>query len=184
MAFEPQPNENTSVRLARWSGTLDALQAEGHLSAQEVKDLETRIPTQIHALTYLVANMGGHLTVSISRYAIFPVPIPGVGGLLRFSWTVTNRAYFVFRGNREKAKYHSAPVMIFTLIPFVGLLAYLYEVKRLDPRLAYVAGEQFCRQHQNRGLESTMARWPRWVRARVAKFIDAPFAIQGGDTKR
>jgi len=100
---------------------------EGRITPQEVKDLRTRLDSG--AATVAMRHMGAHLVLSVA----IAIPIPGLRSLARFLWTLVfwtkAQARRLRRGDRVKGEegynIHTPLVMVLSLIPAFGAVAYL-----------------------------------------------------------
>ena len=104
--------------IARWEA------AEG-LSRAEATDMRAKLSSR--GAQGAMHHMGAHLVLSVA----IAIPIPGIRSLARFLWTfvfmVKAQVGRLFRrsGAKEAARIHTPLVMVLSLLPVVGGIAYL-----------------------------------------------------------
>ena len=106
---------------------IDRWEKEARISPQEVEDLHTRLASG--AAPMAMRHMGAHLVLSVA----IAIPIPGLRSLARFLWTLVFwakvQARRLRRGERAKggegSNIHTPLVMVLSLLPAFGAVAYL-----------------------------------------------------------
>ena len=102
---------------------IDRWEDEGRISVQQAADLRTRLSSR--RAQDALRHLGAHLVLSV----VIAVPVPGVRSLARFAWTMAFWVRHLRGGESESAgtssNIHTPLVMLLTLIPVVGSVAYL-----------------------------------------------------------
>ena len=109
------------------SDGIDRWETEGRISPQEVKDLQARLASGAGPMA--MRHMGAHLVLSVA----IAIPIPGLRSLARFLWTLffwsKAQVHRLRRGDRIQGEQgyniHSPLVMVLSLLPAFGAVAYL-----------------------------------------------------------
>lgn len=146
--------------------TVERLQEEGYISEDTADNISSNISRWVFESKYTLFNFAAHLVLGS-----VPVPIPGLGILLRDLWTLTNKCYYKIKGNKEKEKIHSWKVLGFATIPYLGFLAYTIPLKEKSEYLGYVYAEHICFMKKNKSLEEVLEGLPRIIKKVSSKLL-------------
>ena len=105
---------------------------------------------------------------AVFAYDIIPLP---VGTLSRFLWVIGNRIFFEVKRDREKIKIHSVPVLLVSLIPFVGYFAYTLPLKKYNEDFAYVFANQVTYLRKEVALVNYLEGKPRIIKWALTKLL-------------
>ena len=78
---------------------------------------------------------------AVFAFDIIPLPM---GTISRVLWVMGNRIYIEFKRDKEKRGIHSFPVLLVSLIPFVGYFAYTLPLKKYNEDVAYIYANQIA----------------------------------------
>ncbi len=78
---------------------------------------------------------------AVFAFDIIPLPM---GTISRVLWVIGNRIYIEFKRDMEKRKIHSLPVLLVSLIPWVGYFAYTFPLKKYNEDVAYIYANQIA----------------------------------------
>ena len=78
---------------------------------------------------------------AVFAFDIIPLPM---GTISRVLWVMGNRIYIEFKRDKEKRGIHSLPVILVSLIPFVGYFAYTLPLKKYSEDVAYIYANQIA----------------------------------------
>ena len=113
--------------LAYLNGGISRWEGEGRLTPTEGEALRTYLASG--EVRNALDHLGAHLVLSVA----IVVPIPGLRSLARLAWTVTFWGKALMRRFRHRTKtpkesvpnIHNALVMLLSIIPVLGAVAYL-----------------------------------------------------------
>ena len=158
--------------------TLRQLVAEGEISEQHAETLRVAVRSQLESSRYVLRHLGGHLTIGVV-FAFDLVPLP-LGTIARVSWVAGSRLVETARRNRERARVHSAGVLLVAAIPWLGYSAYLLPLRRRHRELAFVLANHTWLARTGRTYERSLAEARRPVR-RFGRWL-VPIPGRGPDT--
>jgi undecaprenyl-diphosphatase len=107
---------------------IDRWERNGQIDSERVASLRQMMSTS--EVQTLIKHLGAHLVLS----AVIVIPIPGLRSAARFTWTLTFRLqalYALSRGRITREEYqimrsiHSIPVILLSLVPGLGAIAYV-----------------------------------------------------------
>ena len=100
---------------------------------------------------------------AVFAYDIIPLPM---GTISRVLWVMGNRIYIEYKRDKEKRKIHSLPVLLVSLIPWIGYFAYTLPLKKYNEDVAYVYVNQVMYMRKNVSLVKYLEGKPgivKWV---------------------
>jgi hypothetical protein len=144
--------------------TLQRLRADGEISEEQSACLRATLRKQLDGSRYVLGHLGAHFAIgAVFAFDLIPIPL---GTIARVCWVAGSRLVESVRGNRERAKVHSAGVLVIAAVPWLGYAAY---------RSAR------CPPARRARVEVPSARIPGLFRS-VA--MDRPIEIRAGTAKR
>lgn len=146
--------------------TVERLQREGYILEHMADNISLNISGGVSKSEYILFNFGAHLVLGS-----VPVPIPGLGILLRDLWTIGNKCYYKIKRNKEKEKIHSWKVFGVATIPYLGFLAYTIPLKEKSEYLGYVYAEHICFIKKNKSLEEVLEGSPKIIKKIISKLL-------------
>jgi protein-S-isoprenylcysteine O-methyltransferase Ste14 len=164
----------TSRRLlspAAFAATLERLEGEGRLPSEETRRLAERLPDLTSRSRYVLGHLGAHLTIGVI-FAFDVVPLP-LGTIARVFWVAGSRVTETVRGASERARIHSATVLLVAAVPWVGYAAYLIPLRRESPEIAWLGAQQISYSLYDVCFDEYVASKPRAVR-RIAAWVVPP----------
>ena len=129
--------------------TLEELTSAGVLTQEEGDNVQD----SNNLTKYILGNLAVHLAIGFT-VGLGTGPIP-VGLFPRGAWTIGNRIYYTCKGNKEKAKVHSLPVLLWSSIPIpvINYFGYLYPLKKVNEQNNLVYGEHLIRVLKGKSLK-------------------------------
>ena len=149
-------------------GTLERLSADGAISQEHAAVLRSELPSQIEKSRYVLSHLGAHLGIA-AVFAFDLIPLP-LGTISRVLWVAGNRVVEQVRGNLERARLHSLPVLLIAAIPLLGYSAYLLPLRRQSRDLTFLMANHAWLVRTDRTYEQFVASSSRPVR-RVARWL-------------
>lgn len=179
-AFRHRIDETRSrlLDLDALEATLQRLVADGDLSEQRAGSLRAALPDQIDGSRYVLGHLGAHLAIG-AVFAFDAVPLP-LGTIARACWVAGSRAVETLRGNRARAKIHSAGVFLIAAIPWVGYAAYLLPLRQRSAEVAFVLANHTWLARTGRTYERFLLQRRAPLRRLGRWLVPAP-APSGGD---
>ncbi len=138
-------DKGESMARAFATAAIERWEREGRIDSQKAAAMQSTLST--NEVRDITMHMGAHLILSVA----IAIPIPGLRSLARFAWTASFRMNAFFnrlRGKISKEEYqlaksiHTVPVMIISLIPGVGAVAYVASGTMIKNGLARVLLDQ------------------------------------------
>jgi hypothetical protein len=148
--------------------TLEHLSTEGVISAERAAVLRSNLPAQLESSRYVLSHLGAHLGIA-AVFAFDLIPLP-LGTISRVFWVVGNRTVEQLRGNLERSRVHSLPVLLIAAIPLLGYSAYLLPLRRQSRELAFLLANHAWLVRTGGSYEQFVASSSRPVR-RVARWL-------------
>jgi hypothetical protein len=124
--------------IQRWEG-------EGRIDSRRAADMRATLSNS--EAGEVMKHMGAHLVLSV----VIAVPIPGLRSLARCAWTAGFRVRAIYKHSRGRISaeeyrreqaIHSVPVMLISLIPGFGSIAYVVGGPMVSSGLARVLIDQ------------------------------------------
>ncbi len=142
--------------------TINKLVGEGYLLEERSLVIKNSLPEKIKQSEYVLGNLAVHAFCgAIFAFDIIPLPL---GSISRGSWVAVNRAYYQIRRNKEKKEIHSGKVFLFSLVPWVGSLAYTIPLKQISEDLCYVYANHITYLRKNKSLEAYLEDKPKFIK--------------------
>ncbi len=116
--------------------TVQRLVADGDISGPTAASLRAALRSRLADCRYILRHLGAHAAIG-AVFAFDLVPLP-LGTIARVSWVAGNRVVETARGRRERARLHSAGVLLLAAIPWLGYAAYLLPLRRHSHEVAFV----------------------------------------------
>lgn len=138
-------DKGESMARAFATDAIERWEREGRIDSEKATSMQSTLST--NEVRDITMHMGAHLILSVA----IAIPIPGLRSLARFTWTASFRINAFcnrLRGKISKEEYqlaksiHSVPVMIISLIPGVGAVAYVASGTMIKNGLARVLFDQ------------------------------------------
>ena len=159
--------------------TLKRLSADSVISEEHATALRSDLPAQIERSQYVLSHLGAHLGIA-AVFAFDLIPLP-LGTISRVCWVAGNRIVEQLRGNLERARLHSFPVLLIAAIPLLGYSAYLLPLRRQSSELTFLMANHAWLVRTGRTYEQFVASSSRPVQ-RVARWLvpspEPPSAIK------
>lgn len=150
---------------SRIAETLQRLAADGELTPATVDRLTRTLHDTKHESQYIVGHLSAHLAIGvIFLFDVVPLPL---GTIARGAWVAGNRIYTAVRREPHRAKVHSFPVLLVSLIPFVGYFAYLIPLRATNADAAYIYANHIAYLRSDCSLEQSLQRKPRWLQGMI-----------------
>lgn len=148
---------------------LDRLIQDGGLSQERGSLIKENLPTTINQSKYILFNLGAHMTIgAIFAFDIIPLPM---GTISRCLWVLGNKIYFGYKRDRAKSKIHSLPVLLVSVIPWIGYFAYTLPLKKYNEDVAYVYANQVTYMRNDVSLPRYIEGKPRLVKWALKKLF-------------
>ena len=150
--------------------TLVQLVEEGVIKEPQAAKLKAQLPEQLQSSAYTLKHLGAHLGIGVV-FAFDVVPLP-LGTISRILWVAGARLVETVRREPERAKVHSASVLLIAAIPWFGYAAYLLPLRRNAPELTFVlanhtwlrrTGVSYEARLAQRKVGSLRHRFGRWL---------------------
>ncbi len=163
--------------------TLQRLRADGEISEEQSAFLRATLRKQLDGSRYVLGHLGAHFAIgAVFAFDLIPIPL---GTIARVCWVAGSRLVESVRGNRERAKVHSAGVLVIAAVPWLGYAAYLLPLRRESSELAFVLANHSWRNRTGRtyeqflaGAHPPMRRIGRWLvplpESRAGSWPEAP----------
>ncbi len=138
-------DKGESMARAFATAAIERWEMEGRIDSRKAAAMQSTLST--HEVRDITMHMGAHLILSVA----IAIPIPGLRSLARFAWTASFRMNAFcnrLRGKISKEEYqmeksiHTVPVMLISLIPGVGAVAYVASGTMIKNGLAKVLLDQ------------------------------------------
>src|SRR5262245_41423885 len=152
--------------------TLERLAADSAISQERATALRTNLPVQIEKSRYVLSHLGAHLGIA-AVFAFDLVPLP-LGTISRVLWVAGNRVAEQLRGNLERARLHSLPVLLIAAIPLLGYSAYLLPLRRQSRELTFLMANHAWLARTGRTYEQFVTTRSRPVQRLARWLVPAP----------
>jgi len=163
---------------SRMVETIQRLVSDGEIPQTTADRLKSALYEKRHESQYIIGHLCAHLAIGlIFSFDLIPLPL---GTITRGVWVAVNRVAATARGQRDRAKVHSFPVLIVSLIPFVGYFAYLIPLRESNADAAYVYANHITYLRGDCSLRQFILRRPAWQQ-RLLRSMLAAFLVQPQD---
>lgn len=147
----------TESRLAE---TLQRLVVDGELTQATADRLTKGLQETWHESRYVAGHFCAHLAIGL-LFSFDVVPLP-LGTIARAAWVAGSRMATMVLGQPDRAKVHSFPVLLVSLIPFAGYFAYLIPLRASNADAAYIYANHFVYLRSDCSLQQFILRKPAW----------------------
>lgn len=151
-------------------GTVERLVDEDYISLERGEQIREEMPKAMKNSEHALFNLAAHLTMgSVTLFAPL-FCIPGVGIATRASWILGNRIYYEIRRD-ERRKIHSGKVLLASVIPWAGFLAYTIPLKQESEDLCYVYVNHITYAKKDKAFEECLEGKPGIIRVPLRKLF-------------
>ena len=148
---------------------INRLIMDGYLSPEKGSLIKENLSTSINQSKYILFNLGAHMSIgAVFAFDIIPLPM---GTISRVLWVIGNRIYIEFKRDKKKRKIHSLPVLLVSLIPWVGYFAYTLPLKKYNADVAYVYANQITYMRKEVFLVKYLEGKPRIVKWALKRLL-------------
>ncbi len=150
------------------AATLDRLVVEGVISEEDAGNLHANLCEQVEGSRYVLTHLGAHFAIgAIFAFDLVPLPLGTIG---RVSWVGGSRLVEWARGNADRARVHSLPVLLLAAVPWLGYAAYLLPLRRQSAELTFLLANHIWLSRKGRTYEQfvnttrlPIRRLARWL---------------------
>ena len=150
--------------------------AESKISQERERYINSHLEEWVADSKYILLNLGVHLAMGFFRFTALPFPLP-IGSTVRPIWVMANRMYCNLRLDWHRKRVHSIPVLLFSIIPFVGYFAYTIPLKKKSEYLTYLYAEHISYMLWEKTLEGRLRGVPRLIK-KIAYALLVPAEIR------
>ncbi len=152
--------------------TVARMSADGKISKEREDYINSHLDEWVTDSKYILLNLGVHLGMGFVRFTATPFPLP-IGSTIRPLWVMGCRMYCNLRLDWHHKKVHSIAVLLFSIIPFLGYLAYTIPLRKKSEYLTYLYAEHISYMMYDVTFEDKMKKAPRFIR-RIAYALLVP----------
>ncbi len=168
-------NQAKALEAQTYAKTLRYLREKGEINEQEEEILSQKLRIQLNDSRYILSNLGAHLGIgAIFAFDLIPLPLGTIG---RVSWVIGARIVETVRRNFDRARIHSAGVLLIAAIPWFGYAAYLLPLRRQAKELAFVLANHIMIVRKNKSYAEFLQERSRPIRKFGNWFIPRPGLI-------
>ena len=156
--------------------TLTRMSQDGRITKEREDFINSHLDEWVVDSKYILMNLGVHLGMGIVRFTATPFPLP-IGSTIRPLWVMGCRMYCNLRLDWHRKKVHSIPVLLFSIIPFLGYLAYTIPLRKKSEYLTYLYAQHISYSLYDKTLEQKLKKTPKFIR-RIAYALLVPQEIR------
>ena len=143
--------------------TIARLSADKKINKEREDFINSHLEEWVVDSKYVLFNLGVHLAMGVVRFTATPFPLP-IGSTIRPLWVMGCRMYCNLRLDMRRKRVHSIPVLLFSIIPFLGYFAYTIPLKKKSEYLAYLYAEHVSYMMWDKSFEEKIAKTPKFIR--------------------
>ena len=143
--------------------TLLRLHKDGRIGDDKKIYIDSHLGEWVKDSKYILMNLGVHIGVGFVRFTAMPLPLP-IGSTLRPLWVIGNRIYCNLRWDMHKKRIHSLAVLFFSMIPFLGYLAYTLPLRNKSEYLTYLYAQHISYGLYDKTLEEKLKKAPGFIK--------------------
>ena len=156
--------------------TIARMSADGRISKEREHYINSHLEEWVIDSKYILINLGVHLAIGFIRFTATPFPLP-IGSTIRPLWVMANRMYCNLRLDWHRKRIHSIPVLLFSIIPFLGYFAYTIPLRRKSEYLTYLYAQHISYMLYETTLEQKLKKMPRLIK-KIAYALLIPLEIR------
>ena len=143
--------------------TIVRMAADGRLNKEKEEYINSHLEEWVADSKYILLNLGVHLGMGLVRFTVTPFPLP-IGSTIRPLWVMGCRMYCNLKLDWRHKKVHSIPVLLFSIIPFLGYFAYTIPLRKKSEYLTYLYAQHISYMLYGKTLEQKLEKTPRLIR--------------------
>jgi len=143
--------------------TIARLSADKKINKEREDYINSHLEGWVADSKYILFNLGVHLAMGVVRFTATPFPLP-IGSTIRPLWVMACRMYCNLRWDMNRKRVHSIPVLLFSIIPFLGYFAYTIPLKKKSEYLTYLYVQHIAYMMYDKTFEEKLAKTPKFIR--------------------